>query len=113
MPHDKIGEVVVRLHRKALEGGLKWMRSKSSEDYTMDFPKSTIWIGWEGRRGYEVETVLKIYNSAGILVHEVDSENIALHVDGGTSKLLEEIHAAARESILKTNQTIDDILGSL
>jgi hypothetical protein len=113
MDNTKIKQIIRKIHKKSLGRELQW-KELGDDKFQVAFPNSSISIGNEiDEEVGEPYLSLSFYNNEGTRIMEIFGRNIVQYIEDGSYKVLEEIYGAAKESILKTDETIDDILDSL
>jgi len=109
----KIGKIISEIHKKSISREIEWEEIEEGK-FQLRFPNSSVVMTIN--RDYEAQDdyiALEIYNREGIRVLEINGGNIGKYWQNATSKILSEIYASAKESILKTDETLDDIFDSL
>jgi hypothetical protein len=109
----KLGKIISEIHKKSINREIEWEEFEENA-FQLRFPNSSVSIQYNyDNEAQDTYLALEIYNKEGIRILEIHSGNIKNYVKNATNKMLAEIHSAAKESVLKTDETLDDIFNSL
>lgn len=112
MDKKKVDEIIKLVHKRSISGKLKW-EEISEKQFQLNYPKSSINIGMylDTDAGVYYYS-LQFLNSEGVIVLSIHDDNIKDYYSG-TYKDIEEIYNSAKASVLKADETLDDIFKSL